>query len=231
MSLNDKHIVITGGSGALGRAVVAALVDAGARCYLPGFESAPPDDFDFANHDRVIATWGVDLTNEGMVSEYYAGVDSLWGSVHLAGGFAMKPVTETSVDDLHKMVTLNGVTCFLCCREAVRSMRGTGNGGRIVNVAARPALQATGGMIAYAASKAMVALMTQSLGAELIGDGILVNAVVPSLFDTPGNRAAMPDADHATWPKPEQIADTIGFLVSPVNALTSGALVPVYGRH
>ena len=103
-------------------------------------------------------------------------------------------------------------------------------GGRIVNVAARPALQPTGGMLAYSTAKAGVASLTQCLAAEVLAEGILVNAVVPSIIDTPANRKAMPDADHAAWPKAEQIAETIRFLVSPANVLTSGTLVPVYGR-
>jgi NAD(P)-dependent dehydrogenase (short-subunit alcohol dehydrogenase family) len=83
---------------------------------------------------------------------------------------------------------------------------------------------------AYAAAKAGVAAITQALAAELVADRILVNAVLPSIMDTPANRAAMPAADHAAWPKPAEVADAIGFLASPQNALTSGALVPVYGR-
>jgi NAD(P)-dependent dehydrogenase (short-subunit alcohol dehydrogenase family) len=85
-------------------------------------------------------------------------------------------------------------------------------------------------MAAYIAAKAGVAALTQALAAELAGDRILVNAVLPSIIDTPANRASMPKADHAAWPKPGELADAIGFLASPENALTSGALVPVYGR-
>jgi NAD(P)-dependent dehydrogenase (short-subunit alcohol dehydrogenase family) len=86
------------------------------------------------------------------------------------------------------------------------------------------------GMTAYAASKAGVAALTQALAAELVKDGILVNAVLPSIIDTPANRAAMPSADHTMWPKPAELAEAIGFLASSHNTLTSGALVPVYGR-
>jgi NAD(P)-dependent dehydrogenase (short-subunit alcohol dehydrogenase family) len=109
-------------------------------------------------------------------------------------------------------------------------MRKAGAGGRIVNVAARPVLQPGPNLSAYLAAKAGVTALTQGLAAELLGEGILVNAVLPSLIDTPANRAAMPDADHASWPKPAQIAEAIAYLASPENALTSGALVPVYGR-
>jgi NAD(P)-dependent dehydrogenase (short-subunit alcohol dehydrogenase family) len=103
-------------------------------------------------------------------------------------------------------------------------------GGRIVNVAARPAVQPVAGMIAYAASKAAVASLTQSLAAEVLADKILVNAVLPSTIDTPMNRKSMPNADFSKWPTPAQIAETIAFLASERNALTTGTLVPVYGR-
>jgi NAD(P)-dependent dehydrogenase (short-subunit alcohol dehydrogenase family) len=133
------------------------------------------------------------------------------------------------------MFSTNALSCFLCCREAVRKIlsaenRGAGAGGRIVNVAARPALVPTGGMIAYSTSKAAVASITQSLAEEVKPDGIWVNAVAPSIMDTPANRAAMANADYTTWPKVEQVADTILYLASPANALTTGTIVPVYGK-
>ncbi len=209
--MKGKHVVVTGGKGALGGAVVAALQARGAEVHVPD-----------------IAT--VDLTDETQATAYYAALPPLWASVQLAGGFAMSPLTETSYADLEKQWKLNTVTCFLACREAVRSMRRAGGGGRIVNVAARPVLVPAGGMTAYVASKAGVASITQSLAAELAGEGILVNAVLPSIIDTPANRASMPKADHKSWPKPAEIAETIAFLASAENALTSGALVPVYGR-
>ncbi len=102
----------------------------------------------------------------------------------------------------------------------------------MVNVSARPGLipELGAGMVPYTASKAAVAAITQALGAEVAGDGILVNAVVPSIMDTRANRKAMPSADHSKWPKLEEVAATIAFLASPDNAVTRGALVPVYGR-
>jgi NAD(P)-dependent dehydrogenase (short-subunit alcohol dehydrogenase family) len=132
------------------------------------------------------------------------------------------------------MMRLNAGTCFLCCREAVKAMRAAGrpaeDGGRIVNVIARPAIEPTGGMLAYSTSKAAVASLTQCLAKEVVDDGILVNAVAPSIMDTPANRAAMPDADFDAWPKVEEVARTMVWLASPANALTTGTLVPVYGR-
>jgi len=209
--MQGRHIVVTGGNGALGGAVVAWLEARGAVVHVPD-----------------IAT--VDLSNEAQATGYYAQLPPLWASLQLAGGFAMAPLADTSLADFEQQWRRNAVTCFLACREAVRSIRKAGGGGRLVNVAARPVLAPTGGMTAYVASKASVAAMTQALAAELAGDRILVNAVVPSIIDTPANRAGMPDADHAAWPKPAELAAAIGFLASPDNALTSGALVPVYGR-
>jgi NAD(P)-dependent dehydrogenase (short-subunit alcohol dehydrogenase family) len=105
-------------------------------------------------------------------------------------------------------------------------------GGRIVNVAARPALEwrSGSGMVAYAASKAAVAAMTVALAEEVVKDGILVNAVAPSILDTPANRKSIPNADFSAWPKVEEVAATIAFLASPDNAVTRGGVVPVYGK-
>src|SRR5690348_1961854 len=114
------------------------------------------------------------------------------------------------------MIEANGVTCFLCCREAVRKIRTATNepGGRIVNVAAKPAIIPTGGMCAYSASKAVVANLTVSLSEELARERIWVNAVVPSIMDTPANRAEMPKADFSKWPSVNDVAHTICFLAS-----------------
>ena len=209
--MQGRHVVVTGGKGALGGAVVALLEARGAIVHVPD-----------------IAT--VDLSDEAAATAYYAALPPLWASIQLAGGFAMAPLTDTSLADFENQWRMNTVTCFLACREAVRSIRRAGGGGRIVNVAARPVLVPAPGMTAYVASKAGVAAITQTLAAELLPESILVNAVLPSLMDTPANRAAMPTADHAVWPKPAEVAEAIAFLASPQNALTSGALIPVYGR-
>jgi NAD(P)-dependent dehydrogenase (short-subunit alcohol dehydrogenase family) len=172
-----------------------------------------------------------DLSDESKVAELYASVPRLWASIHIAGGFAMSPVAQTSKSDLIKQIDINFVTAFLCCGAAVRSMSRTGGGGRIVNVASRPALEwrSGSGMAAYTASKTAVAALTAALAEEVAGLGILVNAVAPSTMDTPANRKAMPDADPAGWAKVEDVAATIVFLASPANRVTRGAIVPAYG--
>ncbi len=228
--LEGRHIVVTGGSGALGGAVLEALLERGAHCHVPCVEPEVPATFALASHERVSATAAIDLASEESTRDYFRARPGLWGSVHLAGGFAAAKLTDTTLAQLQSMLDINLVTSFLCCREAVRSMRRDGGGGRIVTVSARPVVRPQSGIAAYAASKSAVAALTQSLGEELLAENILVNAILPSIIDTPANRRGMPDADHASWPRPAEIAQTIAFLVGPSNVLTSGALVPVYGR-
>jgi len=209
--LTGRHVVVTGGGGALGGGVVELLQARGATVHVPLITDVRLDD-------------------EAQAVAYYATLPPLWASIHLAGGFAMGAIADTSYADFEAQWKLNTVTCFLACREAVKSIRKAGGGGRIVNVAARVVSLPTPNMTAYLASKAGVAAITQGLATELRSENILVNAVLPSIIDTPANRAAMPEADHAAWPKPAEIARAIGYLASPENTLTSGALVPVYGR-
>ncbi|HUS27132.1 MAG TPA: SDR family NAD(P)-dependent oxidoreductase [Kofleriaceae bacterium] len=224
-------IVVTGGTGALGAGVVELFLSRGATVHLPMMEAALPAHLPWREHERVKATPGISLDDEAQVTSFYASLPALWASIHLVGGFSMAKLAETTLADFERQWRMNTVTCFLTCREAVKAMRRTGSaGGRIVNVAARPAITPTAGMISYVASKAGVAALTQSLAPELVSEGILINAVLPSTIDTPANRKSMPNADHASWPKPAQIAETIAFLASAENALTTGTLIPVFGR-
>lgn len=228
MSFGDKQFIVTGGTGVLGTALVGLLLEAGARCRIPVFNDAEAQVF--PHRDRVTFVPRCDLSNEADVARLYEGVGDLWASIHIAGGFAMASVEDTDRAALMQMLDMNLVSCHLCCRAAVRAFGQ--RGGRIVNIASRPAVEprSGAGMTAYVASKAAVAALTQALAAEVVRRGILVNAVAPSIIDTPANRAAMPKADHGAWPKPEEIAATIAFLASPENRVTSGAVVPVYGR-
>jgi NAD(P)-dependent dehydrogenase (short-subunit alcohol dehydrogenase family) len=232
MDYRDCHVVVTGGTGALGSAVVAALVEAGAVCHVPYRVAAEAEHFPLRDHAKVKLVAGIDLTDEAAVARLYGGVPALWASIHLAGGFAMSAVAKTTKAELMKQIDLNLVTAFLSCAAAVNAITRTGAGGRIVNVAARPALEwrSGAGMAAYTASKAGVAALTAALAEEVVKSGILVNAVAPSIMDTPANRAAMPQADYAAWPKVEEVAATILFLASPENKVTRGSVVPVYGR-
>jgi NAD(P)-dependent dehydrogenase (short-subunit alcohol dehydrogenase family) len=230
MDLTDRHIVVTGASGALGGAVVEELAERGAIVHAPMVETSPPASAVWLANPRVLTKPAVDLADEDAVSRYFAMLPGLWASVHLVGGFTMAPVAETRAVDFDRMMTLNARTCFLACREAVVAIRRAGGGGRIVNVGARPVVVPAPSLVAYSASKAAVAAITQSLAVELASEQILVNAIMPSIIDTPANRASMPKADHTSWPKPRELARVIAHLISPTNAVTSGALVPVFGR-
>ncbi len=227
---SDMHAVVTGGTGALGGAVLRALRDRGVTCHVPVAHAAELARSPHRGDPGVRFTEGVDLRSEDAARAYFAALPPLFASVHLAGGFAAAPLESTTLADLERMTSLNLHTCFLACREAIPRIRAGGRGGRIVNVAARPAITPTAGLAAYAISKAAVASLTVTLAEELAPEGIFVNAVVPSTMDTPANRAAMPDADFSRWPKVEEVAEAIAFLASDANACVRGALVPVYGR-
>jgi len=228
MDFSGRHVVITGGTGALGTAVVGGLLAAGATCTIPYVHEAEAQRFPHRGDAKATLIAVADLADEAIVAKVYDGL-ALWASIHIAGGFAPGKVVETGRAALMAQIDGNLVSCFLCCRAAVNAMAG---GGRIVNVTARPALEwrSGAGMAAYTVAKAGVAALTVALAEEVAKDGILVNAVAPSIMDTAANRNAMPKADFDAWPKVEEVAATILFLASPDNRVTRGAIVPVYGK-
>jgi NAD(P)-dependent dehydrogenase (short-subunit alcohol dehydrogenase family) len=232
-----SHVVVTGGTGALGRAVIGALRAANAVCHIPNLIAAELDGFPYATDAGVHIVRGIDVADEAAVKRFYNALPPLWASIHLAGGVAMAPIGEISAADFTAQFHMNALSCFLCSAAAVAAFRkrkiaGSGPpGGRIVNVSARPAIEPRlgAGMTAYTAAKSAVAALTQSLAQELTDEQIWVNAVAPSIIDTPANRAAMPEADHSRWVSPADLAEVITFLASPDNRATRGALIPVYG--
>jgi NAD(P)-dependent dehydrogenase (short-subunit alcohol dehydrogenase family) len=234
-NLRDSHVVVTGGTGALGVAVVQALVEAGAHCHVPAIESEVPANR-FAK-GKVSVTTKVDLSDEASVAAFYGKLPPLKGVVNIAGGFAWAPIGDSPLKVLQHQLSMNFVSCALSCREAVANFRkaakeGRKGGGHIVNISARPALNPRqgAGMTAYTASKAAVAAFTVALAEELKGEDISVVALCPSTIDTPTNRADMPKADHATWVKPGSLAALIVAQLSLADAINSGALIPVYGK-
>ena len=236
MDFTNRHQIVTGGAGSLGTAVVQLLLDSGATCSVPCFNQDEYDSFDLTDHQDVFTKVDIDLTDEDQTQSFFEDAikanGPLWGSIHIAGGFGMGSIEDTPKGDFINQINLNLVTCYNSCRTAVQHFKEQGNGGRIVNIAARPALEPRQGkgMTAYTTSKAGVATLTESLAAEVIEDDILVNAIAPSVIDTPQNREGMPDADFDNWPKPKQLAQQIAYLASPENEVTRGTIATVYGK-
>ncbi len=219
--LQNKHIVITGGAGALGRAVAGVAAGYGARVSLldvmPEFEPVTG-----TGHT-------VDLTDEAAVEAVFAQLDPFDAVANIAGGFDMGPtVFDTSNSAWDAMFDINVATLRTVLRVAVPRMLKRERGS-IVNVGALGALQGIGSMGAYTAAKSVVMRLTEALSDEVRHQGLNVNAVLPSLIDTPRNRADMPDADYATWVAPEDLAEVICFLCSDAARAVHGALVPVRG--
>jgi NAD(P)-dependent dehydrogenase (short-subunit alcohol dehydrogenase family) len=232
MDYQNRHVVVTGGTGALGAGVVGALLAAGAVCHVPYRSEEEAQRFPHRNHKQVALVRVDDLTDESAVTGFYGGLDRLWASIHLAGGFVFAPIAQSDKTVLMGQLQANLVSACLCNRAAVAAFKRAGSGGRIVNVAARQALEPRLGanLTAYAAAKAGLAAFTIALAEEVARDNILVNAIAPSIMDTPANRKSMPKADFAAWPKVDEVAMTILFLASPENSVTRGAIVPAYGK-
>ncbi len=188
MDFRDRHIVVSGGAGALGTAVVEALAGAGAICHVPCLHEAEKQSCRLQESKNVRLAVAGNLADEAVVARFYQGIAPLWASIHIAGGFAMAPLRDTTAELLRQQLDMNFVSCALCCRAAVNAMTA---GGRIVNVSARAGLEwrSGAGMVAYTASKAAVAALTAALAEEVAKDGILVNAVAPSIMDTRGQSA------------------------------------------
>jgi NAD(P)-dependent dehydrogenase (short-subunit alcohol dehydrogenase family) len=230
VELDGLDVVVTGATGALGRAVIEQLLAEGATCHAPVRSESSAERL--PRNERLRTAMLTDLADDTSVRAFYESLPALWASIHCAGGFAMAPVEETSGDDLDDQMKKNFVSVFLCSREAVRKMRAGGDGGRIVNVAARPAIEPRQGvgMTVYAASKAAVAAFTEALAEEVAPDGIWVNAVAPSIMNTPANRSAMPSADFSRWPTVGEVAATLVALAAPSNRVVRGSILKVYGR-
>jgi NAD(P)-dependent dehydrogenase (short-subunit alcohol dehydrogenase family) len=237
MLLSGKTAIVTGGAGALGSAVVKGLLEAGARVAAP---IRKPGELErlrqSAGLDPKAPLSGeqLDLTDEAAVLREFSRVAKESGGldilVNAAGGFAGgKPAHETAWSVWQQQLDLNLKTTVLSSRAAAIQMLESG-GGAIVNVSSRPATEDGKDLAAYAAAKRGVLQLTEAMAAELRNAGVTVNAILPSIIDTPANRASMPEADFSRWPKPEEIARVILFLVGPDARLISGAHIPVYGR-
>jgi NAD(P)-dependent dehydrogenase (short-subunit alcohol dehydrogenase family) len=189
MDFDGLHVVVTGGTGTLGQAVVAALIDAGATCHIPCRSESEAERFPFRDHAQAKLYPNCELGDERSVDRLFERVPALWASIHIAGGFAFGPLREMTEATLRRQIETNLVTCALCCRGALRAFARNGKGGRIVNVAARAAVEWRTGanMATYAASKAAVAALTVALAEEVVKEDVLVNAVAPSIGEPQGH--------------------------------------------
>jgi NAD(P)-dependent dehydrogenase (short-subunit alcohol dehydrogenase family) len=222
---------VTGASGVLGATVARAAKAQGARLALIDFAKEPPQDLQAA--DDILVLCGVDLTDANQagaaieaVVDRFGGLDAL---LNIAGGFSWEKVEGGDWHTWHRLFLMNVQTASNAARAAIPHLKRSA-AGRILNVGANAALKAALGMGAYAASKAGVHSLTQALAEELKADGVTVNAVLPSIIDTPANRADMPKADASAWVKPEDLATVMLFLVSEEARAVTGALLPVTGR-
>jgi NAD(P)-dependent dehydrogenase (short-subunit alcohol dehydrogenase family) len=227
-ALRDRVALITGAKGALGAKIAEAFAAAGARV-VGVARSEAPQTASGAGITYAVA----DVSDEAAVESLIASVVREHGTldivVNTVGGFAAgKPVTDLSLDTWVGMLSLNARTTFLVSKHAGRVMAERRTG-RIINVASRSAYSGRKNAAAYAVSKRAVITLTEVQSEELRGSGVTVNAIVPSIIDTPANRASMPSTDTSRWPAPEQLARVVLFLASDDAALISGAAIPVYG--
>lgn len=228
-TLTGRTVVVTGGFGFLGGALAVKLVKEGARVVLVDRSAVPA----LALPDVALALGGVDLSSPDSAGAAFSriagelgGIDAL---VNVAGGFVWETVEAGSIESWDRMYGMNLRTAVVASQAVLPHLL-TKGAGRLVNVGALAASKAATGMGAYAASKAGVARLTEALAEELKDKGVTVNAVLPSIIDTPTNRADMPDADATRWVSADALAAVIAFLLSDDASAVTGALIPVCGR-
>ena len=218
-------VAITGAAGALGRKTVDFLGE-------HGWTTVGIDLADMRDSRAELALGGIDLTDETQMQAAMRRIEGefgrLDGLVNIAGGFSWETVADGSVATWDRLYAMNLRTALVATRTSLSLLRASR--GAVVNIGAAGATKAGAGMGAYAASKAAVARLTEALAEELKDAHVRVNAVLPSIIDTPANRAEMPDADVGRWVTPEQLAEVIAFLLSPAASAVTGALVAVTGR-
>lgn len=218
-------VAVTGAAGALGSKTVEILA-------AGGWTVVGIDLGKVASDGVALALGGVDLTDEAAVGVAAARIEKelgrLDGLVNIAGGFSWETVADGSVATWDRLYAMNVRTALIASRALLPLLRASH--GAIVNIGAAASVKAGVGMGAYAASKSGVARLTEALAEELKEEGVRVNAILPSIIDTPANRAAMPDADVAKWVSPAQLAGVVAFLLSSDAMPITGALIPVTGR-
>jgi NAD(P)-dependent dehydrogenase (short-subunit alcohol dehydrogenase family) len=231
MRLDGKVVVVTGGFGQLGQATAEVIKTLGGEVALVDAAGEAKNLHDKLAGSLLIG--GVDLADAAQANAAMARVIGQYGRIdaliNVAGTFRWETIADGDPATWDFLYRINVRTALLASKAALPHLAAS-KGGRIVNIGAGAANRAGLGMGAYAASKAGVARLTESLAEELKDQGITVNAILPSIIDTPQNRKDMPDADFSRWVQPVDIAHTIAFLVSDLGRAITGALVPVAGR-
>lgn len=228
---NLRGVIVTGGSGALGRAVVSKFLAAGDRVLVPWILKAERDSIEAAERETLEAGRLVlveaDLAEESGARVAASALPDAEVLVNGVGGFlGGSPVLETELEVWDRMFRMNVRTAVAMSRAALPGMLTRGRGA-IVNIASRAAFDRPAGLAAYASAKAAIVVLTETLQREVQMRGVRVNAVVPTTIDTPANRAAMPGADFSLWTPPARIADVIHWLASDASASVRGGLIPV----
>jgi NAD(P)-dependent dehydrogenase (short-subunit alcohol dehydrogenase family) len=232
MSALPGTALITGGTGGLGVAVVERFLEQGDRVIVPYIEERELERVPDAEGLDLVEADLFDAESVRAVVDHAAADEEapLSAVVNLVGGYDTPGrVHEASVDDFERMLRLNLRATYLVCQTALPRLLRTGSGA-IVCVGSRAGERPFAGAAGYAVSKAAVVAFVKALDVEYRGDGIRANAVLPSVIDTPANRAAQPDADHSRWVTPGKIAEAIAFLCSDAAGAISGAAIPVYGQ-
>ena len=218
-------VAVTGAAGALGRKTVEILAGQGWKVAAIDLAAVPAESV-------ALALGGVDLTDEEAVVAAVKRIETEFGGldglVNIAGGFTWETIADGSIATWDKLYAMNVRTALIASRASLKLLRASK--GSIVNVSAAGSVKAAMGMGAYAASKSGVSRLTEALAEELKDASVRVNAVLPSIIDTPTNRKDMPDAAFDKWVAPEQLAQVIAFLLSPAASAVTGALLPVTGR-
>jgi NAD(P)-dependent dehydrogenase (short-subunit alcohol dehydrogenase family) len=220
--VSGRSVVIFGAGGALGAGVAGALAAAGAT--VTGADKVVPPP---SRRLEGVAYEALDVLDDGAVRGLLDSVTAPWAVLNTIGGFApARPLAELDPAELTGQIELNLVTAALVTKHALRIMQPIGEG-RIVHTASRAGVVPAGSGFAYSVSKVGVLHLVSMAADEVRGSGVTVNCVVPSIIDTPANRRAMPKANHDSWPKIADIAQTYLFLAQPGSRLVNGAALPV----
>lgn len=221
--MTQRSVIVTGALGVLGSAVADAFERSGDLVARIDYASPPSGDSE-------LVIGGVDLSDISQAQRAFDTVCSKLGApsvlVNIAGGFVWETLQDGGPESWERMFRVNALTAVSMCKVALSAMRGK-PGASIINIGANAASQADAGMGGYAASKAAVARLTESLAAELADADVTVNAVLPTIIDTPTNRHDMPDADFSQWVQPQAIAKVVQFLASDAARCINGASIPV----